>query len=175
MDSKKTLSRNGLILLLVGQVFCVILCIWYIQHVYNRDILPDKQVNKTYQTTDCTVLDKALRNKHRLFPYFRAEFYLGFTVNDKSYKEWIGANGLDASYSTDAMSQQTLLNQFTVGNTYPCWFNPKAPEQVVLVLRHRWESTFHLFVPAIIILLAGYSGMQTLIRLLNLRRKSVKG
>src|SRR6266849_2818366 len=44
------------------------------------------------------------------------------------------ARGYDAfeSASSDRAGQQAIVDQYTVGKTYPCWYNPARPAQAVL-------------------------------------------
>ncbi len=44
------------------------------------------------------------------------------------------ARGYDAleSASSDRAGQQAIVDQYTVGKTYPCWYDPARPAQAVL-------------------------------------------
>lgn len=50
------------------------------------------------------------------------------------------AQGYDSESqdSTDQASQQAILDQYSVGKTYPCWYNPADPTQAVLTRQFDW-------------------------------------
>jgi hypothetical protein len=66
------------------------------------------------------------------------------TANGRTY----AAHGYDQlnTSSSDRDSEQAIVDQFTVGQTYPCWYNPAAPSQAVLTRQFNW---FLLFIPGI--------------------------
>jgi hypothetical protein len=58
------------------------------------------------------------------------------TIDGRSY----GANGYDGSdvYTSDYEGQQALVDRYTVGQAYQCWYNPANPSQAVLVRNPNW-------------------------------------
>jgi|GEM_PF-1351141 len=144
------------ILFFLAQIFILVVCIEFMQVLYNNDILPDKLVKETYIQTDCTILSKKLDEKGRLIKQYRADFQVNYLVNDKVYQAAVTGNGLDQAYFHKRQPQQDILDQFVIGSSYPCWYNPQIPQIMVLVLRHNWSSTLPLAIPTIIGLIALY-------------------
>jgi len=66
------------------------------------------------------------------------------TANGRTYS----ADGYDQlnSSSSDQQGEQAIVDQFTVGKTYPCWYDPANPSQAVLTRQFDW---FFLFIPAL--------------------------
>ena len=42
------------------------------------------------------------------------------------------------SYTSDRAGQQTIVDRYNVGQSYPCWYNPANPTQAVLVRQLDW-------------------------------------
>jgi len=62
-----------------------------------------------------------------------------FTVQTTDGRRY-AARGYDAfeSASSDRANQQAIVDQYTVGKTYPCWYNPARPAQAVLTRQFNW-------------------------------------
>jgi hypothetical protein len=156
MDKNILLTAGSRAFWFIGQLLILFICIYYIEHTYFDNIRPDKIVAETYKDNECLIQQKGLSQRGRFVRSYRADFLLTYVVNETSYSAWTSANGLDRSFTTDKLSQESELNQFTVGVSYPCWYNPQSPQIVVLVLRHTWTSTFTLFIPSVIALIMLY-------------------
>ncbi len=72
------------------------------------------------------------------------------TADSQSYQ----AQGYDAfsSATSDRTSQQAIVDQYTVGETYPCWYNPANPSQAVLT---RPSSGAVFFAPVLCLFVGG--------------------
>jgi len=72
------------------------------------------------------------------------------TADSHSYQ----AQGYDAfsSATSDRTSQQAIVDQYTVGGTYPCWYNPANPSQAVLT---RQSNGVVFLVPGIFLFVGG--------------------
>ncbi len=66
-------------------------------------------------------------------PYFE---YTVHAANGRSYS----ANGYDGSntYTSDRDGQQAIVDHYTIGQSYQCWYNPTNPAQAVLVRQPDW-------------------------------------
>ena len=101
-----------------------------------------------YQTGKCTITAKQLLqqevtqtqvqtiNGHTTTTTITMQEYrpnFQFTVQTTDGQSF-SAQGYDAFSSTtsDRTSQQAIVDQYTVGATYPCWYNPVNPSQAVL-------------------------------------------
>lgn len=156
MNTENLLFSGRKLFLFIGQFIVLLLCIWYIEFIYYTNIYPDKIVNDTYEQTDCTIINKVLSERHKLIHGYRADFLVNYGVGNMSYTQWVSGNGLDRSFTSNRVSQETLLSQFDIGVTYPCWYDPKVPQVVVIVLRHNWASTVPLLVPSFVALVMIY-------------------
>lgn len=157
MDISKFSPTGRAILLLIGQILVVIACLGYIEYTYLTEIVPDQVVSETYEIADCQVTDKSITMRSGIVNRYRADFQINYIAsNGQEYNAWVSGNGLDTSFTNDRDSQEEMLQEFSVGETYPCWYNPESPELVVLMLRHSWSSTFSLFIPSIILLIVIY-------------------
>lgn len=136
-----------------AQLLVFLIAIAYINFVYTVNILPDKLVNETFNVSDCLLVGKELTKKGKVFPRYRADFLLSYAAQNKTFQSIASGNGLDRAFTTDQAQQAEVLEQFNVGQVYPCWYNPDTPSIVVLVPRHSWFSTFSLVIPSIIALI----------------------
>lgn len=167
MDMENFLVSGRKIILFAGQLVILFFCIWYIEFIYYTNIYPDKLVKETYEQTNCIVVNKTLSSKGHLLSSFRADFLVSYTAAGVQYREWISGNGLDRSFTTDRASQESVLDQFDVNATYPCWYNPETPQLIVIALRHNWASTFPLFIPSVIAFIMIYYLARTLFEFLG--------
>jgi Protein of unknown function (DUF3592) len=76
-----------------------------------------------------------------------------FTVQTADGRRY-AARGYDAlgTFSSDRSSQQALVDQYTVGKTYPCWYDPANPTQAVLTRQFNW---FVFFIPGLFLFIGG--------------------
>jgi Protein of unknown function (DUF3592) len=42
------------------------------------------------------------------------------------------------SYTSDRAGQQAIVDRYSIGQSYPCWYNPANPTQAVLVRQLAW-------------------------------------
>lgn len=140
------------------QILILLFCLWFVEFIYYKDIYPDKRVKENFEQVDCRILNKTLESRGRVFKSYRGDILLNYTTNENTpFSVWTSVNGLNRSFTTNQASQEDLLSQFDMNSTYPCWYNPQKPEQVVIVLRHNWTSTFPLFIPSVIAIIMLYS------------------
>jgi hypothetical protein len=149
--------------LFIAQFFILLICFAYIEFIYYNNILPDKEVVEEFTQSNCSIIKKELGEKGHVIHRYRANFLVTYAVNNFEYKTWATGNGLDQAYFHDQDQQQGLLDQFDVSVSYPCWYNPNAPQIVVLVLRHDWMSTLPLAVPTIVGLITFYYFMKAIL------------
>lgn len=174
MDFRQFYFSSGRnLVLLIGQLIVIILCLGYIEFIYYSNILPDKTVSETYTETQCLVSDERISKHGEIVHEYRADFLIQYTANGITYNKWVSGNGLDTSFTTNRASQEDVLSGFTVGQNYSCWYNPEHPEIAVLVLRHSWTSTFPLFIPSVVLLIAVYFFWRNLLELIRLATTKV--
>jgi hypothetical protein len=168
MQNWTSILPKGQFSLLIGQFIILFLCIAYTDHFYWANIAPDKEAKAYFQQTSCFLINKKLSTKGRILDRYRADFLVSYQVNGVQYNKWMSGNGLDHSFSTDRIAQETTLSQYQVGSTYPCWYDATDPQIALLVMRHNWTSTFPLILPAIVGIVTLYYFLTNLFSLVNI-------
>ncbi len=114
-------------------------------------ILFEWQVNQVFQETTARVIAKRLGvETTEQVTQFRPEVTIRYEVNGETYEQT--TYDILRWYSLSRMEQQELLDQFTIGETYPVWYDPQEPERVVLVRDYRWWLWLALLIPVALIL-----------------------
>jgi hypothetical protein len=113
--------------------------------------LPEWRVNQGYVETTATVLAKQLGEQATEREiHYRPEFTIGYQVDGQKYEQT--TYDILRWYSSGRAEQQTLLDQFTIGETYPAWYDPAEPERVVLERSFSWWLWLGLLIPLALIL-----------------------
>lgn len=154
--------------LFIGQVLILIFCISYIEYVYVNNIWPDKNAKDTFENVPCRITNKRFISAGDIFPSYRADFLINYSVKNVSYSRWVTGNGLDESLSSDKNAQENIYSKYVINGTYECYYDPQDPQTSVLVLRHNWLSTFPLTIPSIIIVITVYYFLQSLFLIIML-------
>ncbi|MDZ7619732.1 MAG: DUF3592 domain-containing protein [Patescibacteria group bacterium] len=132
-------------------------------------VLPEWRVNHEFVENTCTVLDKRIAVADRQEnPSFRPEVKVRYDVNGESLTAWTYdiatvANGAN-SYSSKREETTAILDRFTRGEDYQCWYDPTNPEVVVLVRGYRWWFWTVLAVPLLFVLIGAGGLMYGLFR-----------
>lgn len=150
------ISTTIRILFAAFQSIIIIIGIWYAVFLYYTDILSNRQVEQTFEKTQCHILQAKLSTKKWLVRWYRADFKVSYSVQGPEYLSDVLGYGVDHSFTTDQAPQQFLLRTFLVGKSYPCWYNSLAPHVVVLAPKHRFSSSFILFFDLIFVTFAFY-------------------
>lgn len=156
MRFKQVSVLSSKVLLAFVQIIIILVCVFYMELIYSTNILPDKLAKETFVETSCQIMSKQLATIGHVIHRYRASFLVNYAVNDIHYESWVTGNGLDQSYFHERSPQEAVLASFQVNSSYPCWYDPQAPQIVVLVLRHNWMSTLPLTVPTLIALIVGF-------------------
>lgn len=117
-----------------------------------------------YQAGYCTITAKQLLQKEQQETHQRnghtytttTTVYVPdfqFTVQTADGRRY-AARGYDmlGTSSSDRSSQQAIVDQYTVGKTYPCWYDPANPTQVVLTRQFNW---FVFIIPGVFLFVGG--------------------
>ena len=99
----------------------------------------DLSMYTQYHETQCEILDKKvyLQNPsersdgQKYFP----QFLLSYLVKNKTFTTW----GYSIEEGKSEHSAKQILDKFQSGNTYPCWYNPKKPNTVILTRVLNWQ------------------------------------
>lgn len=122
----------------------------------------------SYQSGQCTIIAKQLlqRQEEQKETYssngtthtrtttttvYQPDFQ--FTVQTVDGRRY-AARGYDAfeSASSERAGQQAIVDQYAVGKTYPCWYNPANPSQALLTRQFNWVL---LIIPAVFLFVGG--------------------
>jgi hypothetical protein len=114
-------------------------------------VLPEWHVNQTYQETIARVTAKHLGEQTtEQAIHYRPEVTIRYEVSGKTLETT--TYDVLRWYSLSHTEQQELLDQFTVGETYPVWYDPAQPERAVLVREISWWLWLALLIPVALIL-----------------------
>ena len=113
-----------------------------------RLIIPEWRVNHDFVRQKCKVIEKWVdevqSEKGSFFqPVFKIDYKVqGATYSQKAY--------YDINHSTRGTRDeaQAVINGFTEGETYDCWYDPDQPEIAVLVGGYQWWIWPVLLIPA---------------------------
>ncbi|EKD70121.1 MAG: hypothetical protein ACD_46C00628G0003 [uncultured bacterium] len=166
-----TAKKGRRFVLLMIQIGILLISASVIDFFYSKNIAPDKEAAERYKRTECLIINKKLSEKGHVIRRYRSDFLISYSINGVQYNRWVSGNGLDLSYSQNQRSQVVLLGQFVVGKQYPCWYDPESPQMAVLMLRHNWQSTFPLIIPAIVVVLTIYYFLKNLLSLTGIARQ----
>jgi hypothetical protein len=105
------------------------------------NLRPEWRANHAYVEEQCVVLDKRLVEHSkggRPGITYRPEFLIRYTVAGRPYETWT----YDAVHAFTGLRgpNERVLDDFTVGQQYPCWYDPADPSEVVLVRGYSWMS-----------------------------------
>src|SRR5262245_15073960 len=127
------------------------------------------RANLVYVEGRCVVLDKRVvedpSRRKAVNSTYRPEFLIRYTAGGREHLVW--AYTADRSSSALRWPKERVLERFTVGQEYPCWYDPADPSQVVLV---RGYSGWTYGVLVVFVVLAFFAGKSVLRRLRNARR-----
>jgi hypothetical protein len=116
-------------------------------------VLPLWRAKTVYVEHTCIILDKRIGESHGDgSSTYRPEFFILYTVDGQEYRIW--AYDAGRLYSSGRSGKQAVLDQFQIGQTYPCWYDPDDPGQSVLVRDFDWMLLF-LLLPIIFMLIGG--------------------
>jgi len=120
---------------------------------------------QSYQAGRCTIIAKQLlqgQSSHPEYPSYGGPFIISttwyrpdfqFIVQTADGHEYQAQGyGASDSSSDDRDSQQAIIDQYTVGETYPCWYDPTDPTRAVLTQHFNRRA---ILVLSLLMLLAG--------------------
>jgi hypothetical protein len=114
---------------------------------------PEWRVNNQFVEHRCRVLQKRLAESGGSEETYRPEFLVDYAVNGRNYQTW--TYDITQAYSGDRAAQRVLLDQFDVGRQYPCWYDPRDPQTVVLKRGYTWFSWIMLMLPLTFVIIGG--------------------
>lgn len=139
---------NQVVLLIFYAVLivCSLLCI---KLVYSF-ILPEKHVKQDFQMTYCNILARKISYSGQRVNKYRADFLVKYNIYDQEFIVWASGSGIKNAYLSNYQQQFAILQQFNIGDAYPCWYDPQSVKKVVLIVNYNWLSTLPLVVPLVV-------------------------
>ncbi len=136
-------------LLVVGIVFLVAVIFF--------QFLPEWRVIHNYERTKCVVRDVRLGQDPSDPDQRRPEIQIEYKIGDRDYSIWTYDPEFHQGrgYAAKSTSQQRTLDEFVVGRAYPCWFDPRFPDQAILVHGFDWTTWVLLLLPVSFIVIGG--------------------
>ncbi len=109
--------------------------------------IPELRANRDFIEHRARLIDKRLDEQPASEgPLFAPRFRLQFTAQNRSYSPWAAYDVTDL-HTRDRERSEAVLARFEVGQEYPCWYDPRNPEQVVLARGYTWFAWLMLVVP----------------------------
>jgi hypothetical protein len=119
--------------------------------------VPNLRARLFYVEGRCVLLDKRLiehpPSGKAINSTYRPEFLIGYTVAGREYKTW-AYKAVKAS-SGLRWPEEHVLESFTVGQEYPCWYDPDDPSKVVVVRGYSWFTWVLLVVFLVVLFFTG--------------------
>jgi len=116
-------------------------------------LVPEWRANHLYAEGRCVLLAKRLAEHPRDVGSYRAEFLIRYTVAGRELQGWTSDAARD--HTGFRWTSEHLLGRFTVGEAYPCWYDPADVTRVVLVRGYSWWTCGLLLALVVLSLLAG--------------------
>jgi hypothetical protein len=148
MATESGTRRDDLSLPLAG-LFCLTL----VGGVLTLSFLPESRVILFYVEGRCVLLNKRVAEYRPGDDSYRPDFLIRYTVSGREYRRWT----YDAVRASTAFRwpNERILDRFTVGAAYPCWYDPADPSQVVLVWGYSWWTCGVMLAFVVLLLLTG--------------------
>ena len=125
-------------------------------------LVPEWRANHRFVEGRCVVLAKRLGQSHdEDGPTYRPEIHVRYTADGRQREAW--TYDIHGTYTSGRAGQEAILAGFAVGGQYPCWYDPRNPDRVVLVRGHNWTAWGVLAVP-LVVLLVGFIGVRYNVR-----------
>lgn len=126
--------------------------------------IPEWRVTRGFVESTCAVRDKRLYTSHgKDSLLYRPEIQIEYLVDGREYRTW--TYDITKVSSSDQAANQAILDQFELGGQYPCWYDPRRPEEAVLVAGFSWFTGLMLLLPAVFLIIGGGGLIYTLVNL----------
>ena len=84
---------------------------------------------------------------------YRPEINIEYEVDGKTYSIW--TYDIAGVYSTGREAKQEIIDNFKIGETYVCWYDPHQHETAVLVKGFSWFGILIALIPLSFLLIGG--------------------
>lgn len=122
---------------------------------FARVTVPELRVNRDFVEQEGRLLATDLDERQTADgPSYAPRFRLQFALNGRDHRVWAQYEINDV-HTLDRARSVALLDQFTAGQNYPCWYDPSDPGRVVLRRGYTWFAWLLLLVPVPFIAVGG--------------------
>ena len=121
-------------------------------------VLPEWRANHDFvETTGIVKATQVSQPTEASRSGYRAAVRIQYTAAGKSREHWTYDIGFETAwaYSSDRQSQQALIDRFQPGKKYPCWYDPRDPDTVVVARGYSGWLWSLLLLPAAFIVIGG--------------------
>lgn len=116
-------------------------------------VRPLWRANHVYVEGRCAVLDKrVVESRGDDSTTYRPEIHIKYNVGGREFQTWT----YDAARvsSSGRAGKQKIIDQYSVGREYPCWYDPDDPSKAVLVRGFSWAYLF-ILIPLVFLAVGG--------------------
>lgn len=144
--------------LVLGSAFMVLLI--------RMPVLPEWRANHDFVETTGIVEETQVSRPDGSQAGYRAAVRIRYRADGRTREHWTYDISFDTpwAYSSDVKSQQALVAPFQPGKTYPCWYDPRDPDTVVVARGYSGWLWSLLALPVAFIVIGGggliYAGLQ---------------
>ncbi len=109
-------------------------------------VIPEWRVNHGFVEQTCVVLQKQLvQEAGQNGPVFRPRFRVEYQVQGVTRCPF--TYGVHLAYPSSRGEAQEMLDRFSQGQKYPCWYDPAHPDDAVLVRGYQWWNWLLFLIP----------------------------
>ncbi|MEX0711665.1 MAG: DUF3592 domain-containing protein [Pirellulales bacterium] len=115
--------------------------------------IPELRVNRDFVRHICRVTDVRL-DRAPSGDTYAPRLHVEFEVKGKRYSVWAPYEITDP-HMADRDATRKILDRFERGREYPCWYDPRDPQRVVLSRGYTWYTWLMLLLPISLIAIGG--------------------
>jgi hypothetical protein len=139
-------------------LFFLVLGTWFMVLLVRMPVLPEWRANHDFvETTGVVKSVKVGQPFDSSQTGYRAEVQIEYVAGGQTRRNSTYDIGFDTpwAYSSDRAGQQALIGRFELGKTYPCWYDPRNPDTVVVARGYSGWLWSLLVLPATFIVIGG--------------------
>lgn len=117
--------------------------------------IPELRANRDFVEHRARLIDKGLdEQRSGGGSVYAPRFRVRFSLDGRTYSPWASYDVADL-HDSDRQRSETLLARFEVGQDYPCWYDPRNPERVIVARGYTWFAWLMLLVPVPFVAVGG--------------------
>lgn len=122
---------------------------------FARVTVPELRVNRDFVEQEARLLATDLDERQTADgPSYAPRFRLQFDLKGRPHRVWARYEINDV-HALDRARSVALLDEYRVGDIYPCWYDPSDPNRVVLRRGYTWFAWTLLLLPVPFIAVGG--------------------